>query len=161
MGRNAPSNSDDVIDSRDIIRRIEDLESDRDTYEIDCSTCKEDEDGDRPSSCDACAGTGKVSDTDESRAEWKIENPDDAEELRVLKELADQGEGYGDWNHGETLIRDSYFETYAQQFAEDIGALEGCDKWPATCIDWERAARELQQDYTSIEYDGETYWMRS
>lgn len=148
MRRHAPSNSDDVIDSRDIIRRIEDLESDRDTWEINDPAAPDDE------------NAPMVSDTDESRAAWAIENEDDAEELRILKALAEEGEGYGDWNHGETLIRDSYFETYAQQFAEDIGALEGCDTWPATCIDWERAARELQQDYTSIEYDGETYWIR-
>lgn len=24
-------------------------------------------------------------------------------------------------------------------------------KWPFTCIDWEQAAKELNQDYTSIE----------
>lgn len=27
-------------------------------------------------------------------------------------------------------------------------------------VDWERAARELQMDYTPVEFDGVTYWVR-
>ena len=53
-----------------------------------------------------------------------------------------------------TLIRDSYFVTYAQGFAEDIGAIPSEWTWPTTCIDWERAARELQMDYTSVQFNG-------
>ena len=30
-------------------------------------------------------------------------------------------------------------------------------KWPYTCVDWERAADELRQDYSSTEFDGKTY----
>lgn len=65
-----------------------------------------------------------------------------------------------DWQYGATLIRGTYFEDYARQFAEDIGALEGCDRWPATCIDWEKAASELQCDYTAVDFDGVGYWVR-
>ena len=31
----------------------------------------------------------------------------------------------------------------------------------ATCIDWAQAARELRMDYTSVDFDGVTYWIRS
>lgn len=65
-----------------------------------------------------------------------------------------------EWNSGLQLIADSYFETYAREFAEDIGAISGDERWPATCIDWEKAASELQYDYSSIDFDGETYWYR-
>jgi hypothetical protein len=85
---------------------------------------------------------------------------DDAEELRTLIALRDQFEGYTDWQHGATLVRDSYFEDYARELAEDIGAINGNASWPNNCIDWERAARELQVDYTSAEFDGVTYWAR-
>ena len=65
----------------------------------------------------------------------------------------------GDW-YPITLIRDSYFETYAQELADDIGAINSDATWPNNCIDWERAARELQMDYTSVDYDGVDYWVR-
>jgi hypothetical protein len=110
------SNSQDVLDSRDIIERIKELE-----------------------------GT---------------ENEDEQTELRALEALAEEGQGYGEWEDGVTLIRDSYFEEYAQELAEDIGAIGRDNQWPLYCIDWEWAARELQVDYTSVDFDGVTYWMR-
>jgi hypothetical protein len=90
-----------------------------------------------------------------------FEDSSDWDEYRALKAFAEEAEGYcSDWRHGETLIRDSYFETYAQELAEDIGAINANASWPNNCIDWEQAARELQTDYTSAEFDGVTYWFR-
>ena len=129
------TNSDIVIDSRDVIARIAELEGERDDW-------------------DATAESDGVGD-------WKGANEDDAEELAALRSLAEEAEGYAsDWTYGETLIRDSYFEDYARELAEDIGASKDNASWPNTCIDWERAARELQQDYTAVEFDGVTYWVR-
>jgi hypothetical protein len=113
------SNIDDVIDSRDVIARIEELEG--------------------------------------------IDEPDDDErdELNTLKELAEEAEGYSpDWAYGSTLIRDSYFKDYAMELAEDIGAIPDNLQWPCTCIDWDQAARELQMDYTSVEFGDVTYWVQ-
>lgn|SRR5574337_519667 len=94
------------------------------------------------------------------------ETADDAEELAVLESLLSECKGAGgdeqwegDW-YPVTLIRDSYFEDYAQELAEDIGAINPDASWPNNCIDWERAARELQMDYTSVEFDDVTYWTR-
>jgi|SRR6185369_3316708 len=122
------SNAEDVIDSRDVIARIEELESELEAEHDD----------------------SEVDDVLDMKAE-----------LAILKALAEEAEDYaGDWRHGEALIRDSYFVEYAQQLAEDIGAIDKAASWPNTCIDWEQAARELQQDYTSVEFDGVTYWIR-
>jgi multidrug efflux pump subunit AcrA (membrane-fusion protein) len=85
----------------------------------------------------------------------------EATELKALKALADEADGCGDWAYGESLIADSYFETYAREFANDIGAMPNDAQWPCTCIDWAQAASELQQDYASVEFDGVTYWIRS
>lgn len=124
------TNSDDIIDSRDVIARIEHLETEKETAL---------EPG----------GSGCWSDGDEA-------------ELVALKALADEASSYAsDWEHGEALIRDSYFKTYAMELADDIGALKMDNvSWPYTCIDWDQAARELQMDYTSVEFDGVTYWTR-
>lgn len=39
-------------------------------------------------------------------------------------------------------------ETFAQQYADDCGVEIGVS-WPHNCIDWEYAARELMNDFTS------------
>jgi hypothetical protein len=84
------------------------------------------------------------------------------EELHNLKKLAEQGEQYAaDWRYGETLINDSYFEDYAQELAEDCGTVDAKAKWPNNCIDWSAAAELLKQDYTAIDFNGETFWVRS
>lgn len=80
----------------------------------------------------------------------------------LLKQLRGNGgdhEWEGDW-YPVTLIRDSYFTDYAQELAEDIGAIQRDQSWPISCIDWDRAARELRMDYTAVEFRGATYWTR-
>ena len=60
-----------------------------------------------------------------------------------------------------TLIEDSYFGTYVEGLAEDIHGDEVTKaSWPFNCIDWIEAAKLLQNYYTSIEYDSYTYWYR-
>jgi hypothetical protein len=129
------SNSDDVIDSRDIISRIKELQAELDGVEFNEDTSQHERDG---ISYDS---------------EW--------EELEILRTLAEEASNYADdWEYGETLIRDSYFRDYAQELAEDIGAINADAKWPNDCIDWEQAARELRMDYTAVDFAGVTYWIR-
>lgn len=141
--RHTISNSDNVIDSRDVIARIEELEAER-TDLLDAVESAEDDDKHDKHEMEVLA--------------WNDEN---ADELKALQSLAEEGSGSSDWIHGETLIADSYFEEYAQELAEDIGAINRDATWPNDCIDWEKAAEALQQDYSSVDYDGETYWIRS
>lgn len=119
-----PTNSNDIVDVRDVIARYEELSA--------------------------------------------IEERDEDEETefssltKLLNELCGSGgdeQWRGDW-YPVTLIRDDYFEQYARDLADDIGAINRDAKWPNTHIDWEAAARDLQQDYSSVEWDGVTYWYR-
>ena len=87
-------------------------------------------------------------------------------ELSSLRELLAELEGTGgdeqwrgDW-YPVTLIRDSYFKAYAQELAEEIGAVDADAKWPNNCIDWDYAARELRYDYTGVDVAGVTYYTR-
>ena len=62
----------------------------------------------------------------------------------------------GDW-YPVTLIRDSYFKTAMDELLEDIGELPST--LPAYLkieVDYDA----LQMDYTSVEFDGVTYWYR-
>lgn len=85
------------------------------------------------------------------------------DELKALQDLfSEVGEPYRGGEFDEpTLIHERYFEDYARQLAEDIGAIEEDGRWPTNCIDWERAANELRVDYTSYEIDGHTYYARA
>jgi len=128
--------TDDIIDVRDIIARVEELEARApQTPE------------------DVMPGTGE-------------EREADAVELAQLSALLDALNGAGgdeqwrgDW-YPVTLIRDDYFRTYAQELAEDCDLINADAAWPARCIDWDQAARELRTDYESVTYAGVTYWTR-
>lgn len=99
----------------------------------------------------------------------EIEESEDANEIEQRDTLASllselQGNGgdeqwRGDW-YPLTLIRDSYFEDYARELAEDIGAVDKNAGWPNQYIDWEAASEALQMDYTSIDIEGGPYWYR-
>lgn len=125
------SNTDDVIDLRDVINRVEELE------EID--------------------GIEDLIDN--------LTENDDAKELVMLREFLGECQGYGgdeqwrgDW-YPVTAIRDSYFTDYTQQLLEDIGDLPK-DIPHYIAIDWEATAKNIQVDYTGVEFDGVTYWVR-
>lgn len=133
------SNADDIIDSRDVIARIETLENEQ---------------------ADLLNGAQYDDLTPEARAafdEWEGEY---GKELDDLRKLADEASGSPNWQYGEGLIRDDYFEAYARDLAEDCGMIPRGLKWPCNCIDWEQAARELQADYFSVDFGGVEYWIR-
>ena len=120
----------DVIDSREVIERFEELEA----------RATEEDEGLFPDPLDE----------------------DEKEELESLRSLLDDLRHSSEEKpeYGITMIADSYFTDYAQQTAEDIGAISSDASWPLYCIDWERAARDLQMDYTSVEWEGQTFWVR-
>lgn len=124
-------NTEDLIDSRDVIARIEELQSERDDYEPD----------------------------DETAATWEDENPDEAEELKTLEALAEKGESYAsDWIHGATLINESYFTEYAEDLIKDCYSLK--DIPPFMVIDWEETADNIKVDYSEVDFDGTTFYIR-
>jgi hypothetical protein len=127
------TNSEDVIDLRDVTDRVEHLEQLRQSGPVDL---------------------GDDNDTDQDVL---------FAELASLESLLDELRGNGgdhDWRgdwYPLLLVRDSYFEDFARQEAEDLDLIKSDARWPYTCIDWKRAARELQMDYTTVEFDGVTY----
>lgn len=89
------------------------------------------------------------------------ERLEDREELQEELSEIEAIEGYcADFKYGETLIPEEDFEDYARELAEDLGSISDDATWPANCIDWKRAALELSQDYTLIEYQGTSYYVR-
>lgn len=95
------------------------------------------------------------------------DDPDDADELADVTAFIDSLESDTGYSADDvasddpTIIADRYFIDYAQQLADDIGAVDADAGWPTRCIDWEQATRELQMDYTTFDHDGRTYWFRA
>jgi hypothetical protein len=127
--------NEEVLDSRDIIGRIAELEE----------------------RAEAAAETNPLlADPDAALDE------DEEGELAYLKAFAAEAEdNVSDWQYGETFINDDYFTEYAEQLASDIGAISEDATWPLSFIDWEAAANALKSDYTSFDFNGVTYWARA
>lgn len=125
----------DVVDSRDVVTALEELE---DLLE-----------------------KGGV---DEETSIFMLHGEDyDSEyrELLNLRELVEDCSGAPDWQYGVTLIADRYFRTYAEELAVDIGAISSDYGWPLGHIDWDAAAEALKMDYFSVDWDGEEFWIRA
>lgn len=156
------SNMDETIDSRDIIERIEELRDDKEALEeaINEAHCDlndyMDEDASDPKVIEEL--TQKITDAERALVLW-VDSPD-WEELNILEELAKECQWASDWEHGETLIRDTYFVDYVKDMLEDCGTIPKGLPW-YVAINWEETAENVQQDYTEVDYDGATYYIRS
>ena len=137
----APTNTDAVIDSRDVIARIDELEG-------ELAALNE--------AIDEAAADDKA-DAIGAAEDWLLDNHD---ELNALQALAAEAADYADdWQHGATLVSLEYWPTYAQELVEDIGDLPR--NIPSyIVIDWEATAGNLQADYTEVDFDGATYLVR-
>lgn len=103
-----------------------------------------------------------VSDAQTNLDDAKIQfGEDEQTELAELDEL--ESEVGMEWRHGEQLIPEDDFEEYARDLADELGYMDNkaASSWPFTCIDWEKAAEELKQDYSQADYQGTTYLFRA
>lgn len=88
-----------------------------------------------------------------------LTDKDDAEELRILLELADECSSMAsDWQYGETLIHRDYFEDYMNEMVQDWYTLPAdMPSWMSIKLDYVA----LEQDYSSVDFDGQEYLIRS
>ena len=164
------SKGDNIIDSRDVIARIEELEGDRETLSDAVDSAREalqehqdnepdEEEGEEAEEYEVKLGELKRALVDAAQELDEWDEGEDAEELKELKAFAEEGEGCDDWEHGCTCIHESYFTEYCQDLVSDIGDMP--KEIPHyIVIDWEATANNLRADYTSIEWGGETYLVR-
>lgn len=150
-----------MIDVRDIITRVEQLEDEKreDTCECNHSDTDHKANDDDPEYAPCSVDECLCEDYDEDDGL----DDDETKELATLTELLEELRGNGgneQWRgswYPITLVRESHFQDFAQQEAEDLGLINDDARWPANCIDWEQAANELLADYSSVEFDGVTY----
>jgi len=144
--------SEDVIDSRDIEKVIEELESDIETYVEEEKEWEEEH-------IDSNEQLAETAHTDK-----QVEDYEDTKEfLAALIGIRDEVNS-SEWDYGLTLIADSHFEDYCKELADDLGYLGSRQEEHnplLDCIDWEQWADMCRQDYSSVEIDGTTFYYRN
>ena len=131
---------DDIIDSRDVIDRIDTLETIRDDWQdwLDALAVAE-EDGD-------------TLDADDAPEEFDADLICELCELQALENDCN----YGDWQYGESLISDSYIETYLQDMVDDCYQIPELPSFMSVTLDFDA----LKSDYTEVEFRGQTFFIR-
>ena len=140
-----------IIDTRDLNKRLEELEDELEALQEVINDAEDELSETTDEDVDAAHEAHEEALSD--LKEWEDENQGELEELRTLRDEIPE------WRHGEALINDDYFVKYAQDLADDLYDMNK-HRWPFDCIDWDRAADALKMDYSSCEYQGETYWYR-
>jgi hypothetical protein len=182
------SNTDNILDSRDVIKRQEELNDEREALVETVQEASDalaelvemevgsdpaivhdkaeeaelvltiDEDGEKIENEKLEELQEAFRDATEELNDWDCDNK---EELDALTALCEEGESNcSDWIHGEALIREDHFEDYCQELVKDIGDMPR--NIPSYIeIDWSKTANNLKVDYTEIDYGGVTYLVRS
>jgi hypothetical protein len=90
---------------------------------------------------------------------WKS---DFENELKQIEEIDTIENECSEFSYGETLIDEDDFEEYCQEFIEDCGYIsKDMPMIISNNIDWTGIADDMKQDYSEIEYQGNTYLYRS
>jgi antirestriction protein len=103
----------------------------------------------------------------EELEEQEERSEEEETEFSDLAALLDELEGNGgdeqwrgEW-YPTLLIDEADFTDYAQELCEECGDISSDLPWYiANHIDWEGVAREIRCDYSSVEFDGTTYYYR-
>ena len=143
----------DIIDVRDIIARVEELREELQ------DAMDENEEG---HNFDSLPMYVEAVSQDYSAAHAN-KLYDEAVELRKLEALLNELLGYsgdeqweGDW-YPVTLIRDMYFNDYMDDMLEECGEIpKNLPGYLTITVDYDA----LKQDYSEVEFEGETYYYR-
>ena len=142
------------LDTRDLYKRQSELQSDLDNLIEEIADLKEENSSYQEAGASLEEAEANLEEAEANLLEWQNEY---GQELKALDDL--ESEVGRDWMHGATLIPEDDFTEYARELAEDIGT-DSNAPWPLNCIDWDFAAKELKQDYSSVEFEGTTYLYR-
>lgn len=135
-----------VFDSRDLIEYMEELQSTIvDAYN--------DENPDN-----------ELTDIDEiedqASEEFLTNYQTEIEEWNELTAFANDLDGAPDFQHGEGIIHENYWDEYVEEMLKDTGYISSdLPSW--IVIDWSGTANNVSADYITATYQGDTYYIRA
>ena len=140
----------EVIDTRDIVELIAEVENKITELESEIDDLNEDSE-DFETNEDTLKN---------ELAEIQAELESYQVDLEMLENIKD--EVGSEFEYGEQLIRDDYFTEYQKEMLIDCGTLPNDLPWfIENNIDWDAVAEDLKVDYSEIEIEGETYHFRN
>ena len=95
-----------------------------------------------------------IDDNGDFKANWE-------DELKQIEEIDTIENECSEFSFGETLIDEDDFEEYCEDFVNDCYGLRDIPQLIKNNIDWAGIADDMKQDYSEIEYQGNTYLCRS
>ncbi len=140
----------EILYTKTLQSRIEELESERDEWVVNLTS------EEKKTISSAWDKPFEELTPEELIEEWSYSS--DGEDYKNLINLKDSIL-LSEWNSGISLIKEDNMEEFAKQEAQGYGV--DIHEWPANHINWRKAADELKNDYTEVEYDMETYYYRS
>lgn len=82
-------------------------------------------------------------------------------ELSIISDIDYLEENLSEFDFGVTLIPEDDFVDYCEELLKELGVLPSNLPWYiSNHIDWEGVAGDIKQDYSEIEYQGQTYLYR-
>ncbi len=129
----------DYIDSSDVIKAIEELES----LIEDCETTIEELLEDEVDSTNAQEVAEQLKELKNDQAEYE-------EALKAINDYFREPMTSREWDHGLTMIHEDIFEDHCRERCEDIYSteLEALPSFLRYSIDWESVTDELRHDYS-------------
>lgn len=105
----------------------------------------------------------ELSDIDEieeqASEDFLIEFQFEIEEWNELTCFVNELSGSPDYNYGEGVIHENYWEEYVQDLVTDCGYIsKDFPSWIE--IDWSKTADNVSVDYITATYQGDTYYIR-
>ena len=137
----------DCIDTRDLIEKIDELKQQILDSFLETFEHYEDQTDD----------FDDILFEEEEIQNWKGDWEDELKEIEEIDKIED--ELGSEFDYGVTLVHEDYFEEYTEELLIDCGYIsKDFPSWIE--IDWEATANNVKQDYTEVEYQGETYYGR-
>ena len=139
-----------MIDTRDLVEKREELQTNLVNSFNDYFDTELEDFGDLISYID--------NSEDEDVQKWKEDNSDDFDHIEEIDELEDE---ISDFSFGETLIPEDDFTEYCKDTAEFLYYLKDVPDFIKNNINWDGVASDLEVDYSSVTYQGESFLVRA
>ena len=138
------------LDTRDLQEQIDNLELEIEDLNEDLEDLEKD--------LGMCGSKHELRTTQDEIEKGKEQLQDLRDELQPLLDL--KVEDIPDWDYGAILIPESDWEEYVEDLLKDCGYISNDVPWWIV-IDWAATADNVAADYSTVDYDGDTYYYRN